>query len=614
MDAAVTRPEVDRRRLHLLERLPNFKGKWLTAYTALWVIVFLLSLVGMARGTYLGLTIQPMWTPYGFATGEDSQGLHVDAVTSPSVRALGLSAGDYVVAVDGWRLPSIAARAAARTRVIKPDGSTTLFTIRKPNGNERELRLTRSRAIEEQAYRDAGVSRGFAMTVNAAGRLLLPTLFIVAAILLFLRRRREAVPAMLSLSFLMFAGIINVGDQLGIGIGAVNLIAAVATSLMFGALFAFPSGRFIPRWTAIAFWSIPLTMLVPADAVTAGTIIGAAFTELAFAGLISRYRLVGTGPERMQLRWAFLGLLAGAVLYLITITGTAITAASQAQDPRWVNWHFAFINPLNGVPLGAMALGLIISILRYRLYDADAVIGRSAAYGLLTVGFVALFAASQKVIELLGQEYLGQNIGALAGGIGAALAAVAIAPMHNRAQRWAERRFQKPLYRLRHGLPALVGDLRETSGLEQVAGATLDSLIEGVRASRAALIVGADVVDAREIPAPDGAAWMKRWSPPSREGVDIDRGDEAFAVRVPLDGVGHGRVGWLLLGARPDGSLFGKSEMDAIEEIAEPVARAVQVAVARQQREAEYDRRIGALEQRLAQVITSIKKPRPSAV
>ena len=75
-------------------------------------------------------------------------------------------------------------------------------------------------------------------------------------------------------------------------------------------------------------------------------------------------------------------------------------------------------------------------------------------------------AASEKIIELLSQEYLGQHIGGLAGGVAAALAAVAIAPMHDRTRRWAERRFQKGLYRLRHALPPLVGGL----GLAMLAG------------------------------------------------------------------------------------------------------------------------------------------------
>jgi len=257
-----------------------------------------------------------------------------------------------------------------------------------------------------------------------------------------------------------------------------------------------------------------------------------------------------------------------------------------------------------------MAVGLIVSILRYRLYDADAVIGRSAAYAVLTVGFVALFAASEKLIELLGQEYLGQNVGALAGGVGAAMAAVAIAPMHVRIHRWAERRFQKALHRLRHGLPLLVGDLRETSGLEQIAGATLDSLIEGVCASRAALIAGDLTIDAREIAAGDVTQWWRQWTPAVHDGIDWDRSDPLFPVRVPLEAEGHGRVGWLLLGARPDGSLFGKAERNAIEEIAEPVARAVQVVMRRQEREAEIDRRFAAIERRLLQLG---KVPKPSA-
>jgi len=256
-----------------------------------------------------------------------------------------------------------------------------------------------------------------------------------------------------------------------------------------------------------------------------------------------------------------------------------------------------------------MATGLIVSILRYRLYDADAVIGRSAAYGALTVGFIALFAASQKIIELLGEEYFGRSIGALAGGIGAALAAVAIAPMHTRVQRWAERRFQKALYRLRHSLPPLVGDLRETSGLDAIAGATLESLVDGVRAQRAVLVARDEVIDGRGIPLGEAETWWKAWAPPSRDGIDWDRSDPLFPVRVPLEAEGHGRLGWLLLGARPDGSLFGKAECEAIEEIAEPVARAVQVALSREEREAAnrqsfqaIERRIDSIEQKLAKL------------
>ncbi len=598
---ATAEPAPRRWRLRLPERLPDLKGIWLTLYTIVWAIMLPLALMGAVLGTSIGLRTPTMWTPYGIATSDSPSGLPIDAVPGDEARAAGLRPGDTVIAVDGWEIPRSAGRSAAREHVVKPDGETTNFTVRKANGQIVDVRLTRSIAIEEESFRRAGLNRTFGRAVNAVGSALLPLLFISAAVLLFLRKRREAVPALLSVSFLIFGAIVNGADLLGVPIGIINIAASAGISLLYAALFAFPSGRFEPRWTAI-----PFLLLFPAAFIDAqqslGLILGAGFSLLVIAALIGRYRRVGPGTERLQLRWAFLGLVAGVILSMLSLASGAAVVALQGEDPRWIVWQYVFVQTLGTWGLGIMALGLIISILRYRLYDADTVIGRSAAYGVLTVGFVALFAASQKIIELIGQQYLGQNLGGLAGGIGAAMAAVAIAPMHNRAQRWAERRFQNALYRLRHGLPALVGDLRETSGLEQIAGATLDSLVDGVRAKRAALVAGDQVVDAREIAANDVKGWLRQWSPAPHDGIDCDRSDETFPVRVPLEAEGHGRVGWLLLGPRPDGSLFGKSEFDAIEEVAEPVARAVQVVTRRQEREADLDERFRALESAIARL------------
>lgn len=602
---ASAEPGARRWRLRLPERLPDLKGKWLTLYTIVWAIVLPLSIVGAAWGSSRLLTTPTMWSPYGFATLGTPEGIHVTSVFSDAARATKLEAGDYVVAIDGWPVPTTASRAAARTRVVKPDGSMTTFTIRKANGELFEATLVRSDATEHQRFREAGVSFPLARLLSSAGSILIPVLFIPAAVLLFARRRREAVPACLSLAFLMIAFMWSGAGMLEIGIDVLDALGRLTGLLLFTAIFAFPSGRFEPRWTAVPFLLLA-AFWIKSD------LLDLAFPVLAVVVLVSRYRKVGQGAERLQLRGAFFGFVIGLLLNTVAVLVDWATEAWVADDPRWLAWHYAFYDPLTTLSLCAMAMGLIVSLLRYRLYDADTVIGRSAAYGVLTIGFVTLFAASQKIIELLGEEYFGRNVGALAGGIGAALAAVAIAPMHRRAQRWAERRFQKALYRLRHSLPLLVGDLRETSGLEQIAGATLDSLIEGVRACRAALIAGDVLVDARETPAREVEEWRGAWDPSMRDGIDCDPSDLLFPYRVPLEAEGHGRVGWLLLGPRPDGSLFGKAERDAIDEIAEPVARAVQVALIREQREATYRRdlqsmdcRLQSIEERLAQLSPS---------
>ncbi|MDB5420345.1 MAG: hypothetical protein JWR59_292 [Brevundimonas sp.] len=57
----------------------------------------------------------------------------------------------------------------------------------------------------------------------------------------------------------------------------------------------------------------------------------------------------------------------------------------------------------------------------------------------------------------------------------------------------------------------------------------------------------------------------------------IDRRDATWPLRLALPG-GGAAVGWMLLGPRPDGTLPRTDERDALEDIAEPVGRAIRVA------------------------------------
>ena len=65
-------PMPRRWRLRLPERLPNLKGRWLTAYTVLWAIMLPMSLISAAASSYVVLTTPTIWSPYGFATEPDS--------------------------------------------------------------------------------------------------------------------------------------------------------------------------------------------------------------------------------------------------------------------------------------------------------------------------------------------------------------------------------------------------------------------------------------------------------------------------------------------------------------------------------------------------------------
>jgi hypothetical protein len=235
--------------------------------------------------------------------------------------------------------------------------------------------------------------------------------------------------------------------------------------------------------------------------------------------------------------------------------------------------------------------GLLVSLLKYRLYAADRVISRSVSYGALTLILLALFAGTENIIQLLGEEYFGQRLGILAGGIGAAFAAVMIVPLHHRLTGWAQRRFQKELIRLRDGLPLLVSDMRETATVAHIAAAVLDSVSQGVQACRTALVMNDRLVDARGIDRGEVESWRVRWTPAAYDSVECVRDDAIFPMRVSLQADGSGRVGWLLVGARPDGSLYGKDERKTLADIADPVARALDIARIRETRQAAEDER-----------------------
>jgi hypothetical protein len=232
----------------------------------------------------------------------------------------------------------------------------------------------------------------------------------------------------------------------------------------------------------------------------------------------------------------------------------------------------------------SLAGGLMIALVRYRLYDAEAAISRSAVLASLTLVLLGIFAATEKAIEAAGEAWFGASLGAMAGGAAAALAALTVAPLHHQLTHWSENRFQKDLITLRRRLPALVADLRETATTPELAAEILGRVAAILRATAGAVTVHGGAAALREIPADEFADWLARWMPPLGGTPHVDKDDPLLPVRIPLDADGCGRIGWLLLGRRPDGSLYGKDEREVLAEVADPIARALAIT---ERREAE---------------------------
>jgi hypothetical protein len=332
----------------------------------------------------------------------------------------------------------------------------------------------------------------------------------------------------------------------------------------------------------------------------------------------ARYRRVSSEEERLQTKWAVLGAIAGVTLailgYLLLVYGPA-----RIGTPGYRVWRI-----LDNVLLTSFVLfpiGVLLSLLRYRLWDAEVAWSRSAMAAALTLALTAIVAGSTALTEAV----FGAS-GPLALGVATGAAAVVFVPLQRRLGDWADHRFLRELTDLEEHLPVLVAHLRETESVEGIATAVTGRVAPAVHATRVALLVPEDgawrAVAAEGVSCETATEWARTADLASpaialagrqswREVVRPQTADRQFPLRVALMAErGGGEVvteGWLVLGPRPDGSGYGSDELEAVATVAGPVGRALRVVRGRQARSADLTRALDALRSEFRQEIRSLR-------
>lgn len=131
---------------------------------------------------------------------------------------------------------------------------------------------------------------------------------------------------------------------------------------------------------------LPVWGLVPPD----DTLILIVFAELALGlgGMLVRYR-ASIGIERLQLRW-----LVAALALLIVAGLFGLATFSVFDGNAWLPVAISY---------PTVPAAITIAVLRYRLYDIDVLINRSALYGAVTLILVAALGigniAAQRLLE-----------------------------------------------------------------------------------------------------------------------------------------------------------------------------------------------------------------------
>nr|MDQ4086618.1 hypothetical protein [Pseudomonadota bacterium] len=418
-------------------------------------------------------------------------------------RAAGIEAGRVVVAVNGRATDPRALGPSTLALLQSAGGDRVVVITRGRGGDLRTHSLRRGSHHLEQAYADAPIDYGTVRTFETWLDFVAALIGIAAAFLLYRLHRRDRVAGVLSVAFLMLCGDSDAAWTSFFLLDVQQLpfvFKMLGGACLLVGILLFPDGRFSSRWGGWLAAVIPAWALLAIAFSFGGlgvleepmNLAGGVLALLCVGLLWGRYRRLPESIERQQIRWATFGLVVGIVLAVIGTTLALLLAWTEAPASyAALRILYAVVAP--GATL-AMAAGFLVSVLRYRLYDVDVVISRSAAAAALTLTLAAVYAAASQIIETLFQSSFGREGGVWPGAVGAAVAVLLFVPLNNRTQAWAERRFQKGVLQLRRDLPDCVGDLRETASLDELLGEILARTRAGARSVAAAIEIDGRIV------------------------------------------------------------------------------------------------------------------------
>lgn len=571
--------------------LPKIPDRWWPTIRFFWLTVIAAAIVANVVGGmrfYERQSLRP-FSHLGLGwTAIDGKVTLMSGSTKEAVRE-GIKEGQRIVAIDGRPISdNLADIDAIQQALIRPEGATITLTTVDDKGVRADHRLTRLDANMDEATSVTGLSSRTYQIIDSATALLPAFALLTAAALLFRSRRKETIVVLLACTFALMASS-TAAANLAYTNQTLNfvlnrLLSPLWVFGLFLAIVAFPDGAVRGKLAKVSIVLIVVALALDQspwrDLFQPLILVSAALPLIV---LWRRRRVLANDQGQLQVRAAMFGLLAGFGMIFLGMVLWLFGSADRSHTALAI---LANLASQIAFALGmiVMAMGLVVSILRYRLYDVDTIISRSAAYGAMTVGFIAVFAGVEKLAEIASEEYFGEEMRMISGAGAAAIAAAIIAPMHNRIHHWAERKFHSTLQALRSDLPAVVDDLRETASLSELGDAVVSRLTDGVRATGCELRVGGTIV--------------------ASSGGDCS----SYEYGVPLCAAGGGHViGELVLGPRPDGSGYNKDEREALAAFATPIGRAIDVVTRREAKENALERRIARLEQALAKA-TGMKK------
>ena len=607
-------------RFRLPPAIPPFNKRNHRLFSILWIVAFLLAIAGPVSGLYIRYSAPEnnsqllLGSHAGFAVSPEDATL-IRFPVGPQAAAAGIKSGDRIIAVFGLPLPKVMptnqealaehaedpAYIAMGNVLSGTDSVEVPLTIRSTNGEIREIMVTTGEQHIDAGARALSISPKLLSLIDLLPVISYPFL-LWAAWILHRRNSLDVVSSILSLAVLLtiaaeqpsstFLATIGVPRALNVAIFDIGNILLLAGILLF------PHGKL--SWRLVGLLAcLPALLFLQGRPYQTLFVL---FMGLAVLMLLRCLRNTASSEQRQQIRWALLGFSGYAVLRGVSIVADAF---------KWSTTSFGqqlLVEMLAGIAFALAWLllqcGLLIALLRFRLYDAETMISRSANFALITLFIGGIFAAANEAVKVFILALYGPAASNSTGIFAAALATVAVTPLYDKIQHWSEKKFQRNLYLLRDDLPECVRDLRETASLGDLVQEVLLRIERGVRAVRSAAIINGKVMNVHNVTAEEVERWRKSPEASNIAEQDCESHDKLFPVRLALvpSSDNEAPIGFILVGPRPDGSIIGKDEQKALSAISETIARAIRNVIRREEQEAKINETIAAQARRLDEI------------
>ncbi len=179
------------------------------------------------------------------------------------------------------------------------------------------------------------------------------------------------------------------------------------------------------------------------------------------------------GVERQQLKWfAYAAIMMGG-----GFVASILFSSGLANSIAWSSGILGFM---------VLPVATGIALLRYRLYDIDALINRTLVYGALTAVLVAVYLVSVVALRGLVFGFTGRSSQLVVVASTLAIAAL-FSPLRRRIQGFIDRRFYRKKYDARETLETFTATLRDEVELDVLDGRLVGVIQETMQPAHVSL-------------------------------------------------------------------------------------------------------------------------------